>query len=97
MIPEDNQPSHYSDMAALIKAFLSIYGHCNDCCHMIQNCNDGEVLQRRYPKYKALSKLPEFTDVLFRSRYWININFLSRVETYCFVLAAPTLTGYGPR
>ena len=55
-------------MAALIKAFLSIYGHCNDCCHIIQNYNDGEVLQRWYPNFvKQLSKLPEFTDVKPRS------------------------------
>jgi hypothetical protein len=76
MIPKGNTPSHYSNMAALIKAFLSIYGHCNDCCHMIQNCNDGEVLQRRYPKCKALSKLPEFTDEILKPKNGDDVIFL---------------------
>jgi hypothetical protein len=39
MIPKGNGPSHYSNMAALIKGFLAIYRHYNQCYHMIQNCN----------------------------------------------------------
>ena len=52
---------------------LVIYGHYNQCYHMIQNCNDGEELQRWYLNCKALSKFPEFCDELLwwlTDEYW---------------------------
>ena len=64
MIPKGNGPSHCSNMAALIEGFLAIYGHYNQCYHMIQICNNGEELQRWYLNCKALSKFPEFRDDL---------------------------------
>ena len=70
MIPKGNGPSHYSNMAALIKGFLAIYGHYNQHYHMIQNCNDGEELQHWYLNCKALSKSPEFPDVDIGVTMW---------------------------
>jgi hypothetical protein len=42
MILKGNRPSHYSNIAALTKGFLDIYGPYNP----LQNCNNGEVVSR---------------------------------------------------